>query len=166
MVRTALLMILLLLPATTWAEEGVFANELSFADLDGNEVGMAELLEDGPAILDFWATWCGPCKLAMPAWAELAGRYADRGVQLVPVSWDNPKMYPRVRSWIEEQGFTFRSLVDPGKTSGRALGVVSLPTTFLVAPDGRIVFSHVGYAQGDEKLLESELRKVLGLRDE
>lgn len=161
--RALLLIALLLLPATAVAEEGIYASELSFADLDGEKIGMESLLESGPVILDFWATWCGPCKLAMPAWAELADEYAEQGVRLVPVSWDHPRMYPRITDWFTEQGFDFSSLVDPDKAGGRALGVVSLPTTFLVAPDGRVVFRHVGYAQGDERLLESELRKVLGL---
>lgn len=163
MLRIVLLLTMILAPAAATADEGVFATTLSFEDLEGQKVTMAELLEGGPVILDFWATWCGPCKLAMPAWAKLADKYAEQGVRLVPVSWDHPRMYPRVETWIQEQGFDFRSLVDPDKKSGRALGVVSLPTTFLVAPDGKIVFSHVGYAQGDENLLESELRKVLGL---
>jgi hypothetical protein len=75
-------------------------------------------------------------------------------------------MYSRITKWFDDQGFEFSSLVDPEKSGGRALGVVSLPTTFLVAPDGKVVFSHVGYAQGDERRLESELRKVLDLGDE
>jgi thiol-disulfide isomerase/thioredoxin len=157
---------LLFVPVTSVAEEGVFANELSFEDLDGETVALESLLADGPVILDFWATWCGPCKLAMPAWAKLAEEYAEQGVQLVPVSWDHERMYSRITDWFEKQGFEFSSLVDPDKAGGRALGVVSLPTTYLIAPDGKVVFSHVGYAQGDERLLESELRKVLDLDDE
>jgi len=165
MYRT-LALLLLVLPTAAVAEDGVYANELSFSDLSGGNVPFSTLLEDGPVILDFWATWCGPCKLAMPAWAELADEYAEHGVRLIPVSWDQARMYPRITTWFEEQGFEFTSLVDPEKAGGRALGVVSLPTTFLVAPDGRIVFSHVGCAQGDERLLESELRKVLDLDDD
>ena len=161
-----LALLLLVIPATAVAEDGVYANELSFTDLSGENIPVSTLLEDGPVILDFWATWCGPCKLAMPAWAKLADEYAEHGVQLVPVSWDQARMYPRIITWFEEQNFEFTSLVDPEKSGGRALGVVSLPTTFLVAPDGKIVFRHVGYAQGDERLLESELRKVLDLDDE
>ena len=157
---------LLLVPMTSIADEGVFANEISFQDLSGETVALESMLAEGPVILDFWATWCGPCKLAMPAWSRLTDEYAEHGVQLVPVSWDHERMYPRITSWFDKQGFDFSSLVDPGKTGGRALGVVSLPTTYLIAPDGKVVFSHVGYAQGDERLLESELRKVLDLGDE
>jgi thiol-disulfide isomerase/thioredoxin len=157
---------LLLVPMNAVAEDGVFANKLSFEDLSGETVTVESLLEDGPVILDFWATWCGPCKRAMPAWAQLADEYSEQGVRLVPVSWDHERMYDRITDWFVQQGFDFESLVDPGKSAGRAIGVVSLPTTFIIAPDGRVAFSHAGYAQGDERLLESELRKVLGLEDE
>jgi thiol-disulfide isomerase/thioredoxin len=162
----ALLLVLLMIPATSSADEGVFANEISFQDLSGETVALESLLAEGPVILDFWATWCGPCKLAMPAWSKLADEYAEHGVRLVPVSWDHERMYPRITSWFDQQGFEFTSLVDPGKVAGRALGVVSLPTTYLIGADGRVLFSHVGYAQGDERLLESELRKVLDLGDD
>lgn len=161
-----LALLLLLVPQLAAAGEGVFANKLDLKDLEGETVHMEDLLKDGPVILDFWATWCGPCKLAMPAWARLVDEYADQGVRLVPVSWDRPNMYPRVKDWFAQQEFGFDSLTDPDKRAGRALGVVSLPTTFLIAQDGQVVFKHVGYAQGDEKLLESVLRKVLGLKDE
>ena len=67
---------LLLLPTSVTAEDGVFAHQLSFEDLDGETVTMASLLEEGPVIVDFWATWCGPCKRAMPAWAKVAEQYA------------------------------------------------------------------------------------------
>ena len=158
--------LLVLLPVLAAAEDGLDASTLSFADLAGDEVQLADLLEDGPVILDFWATWCGPCKRAMPAWAKLAGEYAEQGVRLVPVSWDHPRMYDRITTYFEKQGFEFSSLVDPEHESGLALGVVSLPTTFLISPDGEIILSHVGYADGDERLLESELRNVLDLDDE
>jgi thiol-disulfide isomerase/thioredoxin len=158
--------LLVLVPAFASAGDDVDAGALIFADLAGNEVRVEEFLEDGPIILDFWATWCGPCKRAMPAWAGLADEYAEHGVRLVPVSWDHPRMYDRITAYFEKQGFDFSSLVDPEHESGIALGVVSLPTTFLISGDGDILLRHVGYADGDERLLESELRKVLDLDDD
>ena len=158
--------LLVLMPACASAEDKLDVGALVFSDLAGNEVSVEKLLEDGPIILDFWATWCGPCKRAMPAWAGLANEYAEHGVRLVPVSWDHPRMYDRISTYFEKQGFEFSSLVDPEHESGDALGVVSLPTTFLISADGDIVLRHAGYADGDERLLESELRKVLDLDDD
>ena len=161
-----LAMLLVLAPVLASSKDEVDVSALRFADLAGNEVSVETLVEDGPIILDFWATWCGPCKRAMPAWARLADAYAEDGVRLVPVSWDHPRMYDRITTYFEKQGFEFPSLVDPEHESGNALGVVSLPTTFLISADGNILVRHVGYADGDERLLESELRKALGLDDD
>lgn len=141
------------------------SDELDFtlATLDGAKLRLADALVEGPVILDFWATWCAPCKLAMPAYAALAARYAEQGVRLWAVSWDDPRMYDRIAPYFERAGFTFPALLDAEKKVGRGLGVMNLPTTFLIAPDGSIAWEHVGYAAGDEKELESALRGVLGL---
>lgn len=141
------------------------SDELDFAltALDGTELRLADALVEGPVILDFWATWCAPCKLAMPAYAAVAGRYVEQGVKLWAVSWDDPRMHDRIAPYFERAGFTFPALLDSDKKVGRGLGVMNLPTTFLIAPDGSIAWEHVGYAVGDEKELESALRAVLGL---
>ncbi len=129
--------------------------------LGGPELRLSEALQRGPVILDFWATWCAPCRLAMPAYAALAERYADRGVQLWAISWDHPRMHDRIGPWFEKNGFDFPALLDADHAVGRALGVANLPTTLLVAPDGRVVYRHVGFARGDERLLEKQLLEIL-----
>jgi thiol-disulfide isomerase/thioredoxin len=138
------------------------ASDLVFVDLEGDEMRLADALERGPVILDFWATWCAPCKKAMPAYDALRAEYADRGVQLWAVSWDSERMVDRIEPWFEEKGFTFPALRDPDRAGGEALGVRVLPTTFLVAPDGRIAWRHQGYADGDERDLEDAIVAVLG----
>lgn len=139
--------------------------ELDFAlpTLDGRTLHLADALIEGPVILDFWATWCAPCKIAMPAYSALADRYAEHGVQLWAVSWDHPRMHDRIAPYFERAGFTFPALLDAEKEVGRGLGVVNLPTTFLIAPDGTIAWRHIGFAAGDELDLEKALRTVLAL---
>ena len=147
------------------ATRPTLSQELDFElpTLDGGRLKLADALVDGPVILDFWATWCAPCKLAMPAYSELAARYAEHGVKLWAVSWDDPRMHDRIAPYFERAGFTFPALLDADKRVGRGLGVVNLPTTFLVAADGSLAWQHVGYASGDEKALETALRATLGL---
>ncbi|HKK71430.1 MAG TPA: TlpA disulfide reductase family protein [Candidatus Krumholzibacteria bacterium] len=140
----------------------VTPSELVFVDLDGGEHRLADALERGPVILDFWATWCAPCKKAMPAYDALRAEYADRGVQLWAVSWDSERMVDRIEPWFEDKGFTFPALRDPDRAGGEALGVRVLPTTFLIAPDGTIAWRHQGYADGDERDLEDAVLRVLG----
>jgi len=127
---------------------------------------LADALEKGPVLLDFWATWCAPCRVAMPRWAELAERYAEFGVQMVAVSQDDPRSQPKILPYMRSQGFDFPALLDGEKQVGRKYRVSSVPTTFLIAPDGTIVSHHVGYREGDERTVEAILREVLGLDNE
>ena len=92
---------------------------------------------------------------------SFAARYADRGVKLWAVSWDHPQMLDRIGPYFESAGFTFPCLLDADKKVGRGLGVANLPTTFLIAPDGSIAWTHVGYADGDEHELARALDEVL-----
>jgi len=134
---------------------------LVFPDLEGTDHALADALENGPVILDFWATWCAPCKKAMPAYAALQKKYADEGLQLWAVSWDRGKATAKIPGYFETKGFEFPALLDPDQEHGRALGVRMLPTTFLIAPDGSIAWKHTGYASGDEVELEQMVRTLL-----
>ena len=102
----------------------------------------------------------------MPAYAALQAEYANQGLQLWAVSWDRGPAIDKIPAYFADKGFTFPALLDPGQTNGRALGVRVLPTTFLIAPDGTVVWRHTGYASGDEVELEAAVRSVLGLEAE
>lgn len=132
-----------------------------FTDLQGEPMPLADALADGPVLVDFWATWCTPCKIAMPAYAALERAYADRGFELWAVSWDDDRMADRIAPYMEKNGFTFPALRDPDRKLGQSLGVRALPTSFLIAPDGTIVWQHTGFAQGDERELETVLVALL-----
>lgn len=138
-------------------------SDLVFTDLEGNAVSLSEGLERGPVLVDFWATWCTPCKVAMPAYAAVQSEYAEHGFQVWAVSWDRGRAVQKIAPYFEKQGFTFPALLDPDQVQGRSLGVRALPTSFLFAPDGTIAWQHTGFASGDEKELESVLRGVLAL---
>ena len=145
------------------SDDSIDPASLVLTDLDGERVDLAAALADGPVILDFWATWCAPCKIAMPAYDALQEKYAEHGVELWAVSWDRGPAVDRIAPYFQEKGFDFPALLDPGQEAGRALGVSSLPTTFLIDTDGSIVWRHVGFAQGDERELERVLRETLDI---
>lgn len=127
----------------------------------GGEVHLSEALKKGPVILDFWATWCGPCRLAMPIYADLAEKYADQGLQFLPVSLDVEKAQPKIAPFFEKQGWTFPSLLDPEQKVASKLQVMSLPTMFLIDRDRHIVATHVGYRPSMKTELEEEVRTML-----
>jgi cytochrome c biogenesis protein CcmG/thiol:disulfide interchange protein DsbE len=160
----AVLCVLLVIAATSAAAGNLGqAHDFRVRTAEGGSFALADALEEGPVILDFWATWCAPCKIALPRWEALAERYAEHGVQLVAVSQDDPRSQPKILPYMRSQGFDFPALLDGDKQVGRKFRVTNLPTTFLIAADGTIVSHHVGYREGDERIVEAELRRLLDL---
>ena len=139
------------------------AKDFSLEIHGGGKARLSEQLERGPLILDFWATWCAPCKRAFPRYQELVRKYREHGVELWAVSQDDPRMYDKIGPYFESQGFDFPALLDPERKVARTYNVVSLPTTFILAPDGEVLYHHMGFRDGDEKTMERILRRSLGL---
>lgn len=162
--KTLLVLIGLLVPGLAPADLGQ-AHLFRLRTAEGGMFALEDALEQGPVILDFWATWCAPCKIALPRWQELAERYEEHGVQLITVSQDDPRSQPKILPYMRSQGFEFPALLDGDKQVGRRYRVTNLPTTFLIAQDGTILSHHVGYREGDERAVEAQLRKHLGLED-
>ena len=124
------------------------APDFDLLDLEGNHVHLSDY-RGKVVVLDFWATWCPPCRRAMPHLQELSDKYADQGIVVVAVSVDQGGL-KAVKPFIEQQGYTFKVVLADGKVSRAYGGVSSIPTTFFITPDGRIAGHFVGYRELDE----------------
>lgn len=110
--------------------------------LDGSSLALADYRGD-VVIVDFWATWCGPCRMVMPHLQSIHAEYADKGVRVIGLSVDQAGP-DTVKSFIAKNGYTFpvaMATADLVKAYG---GVPSIPTTFIIAPDGSISEKLVG----------------------
>jgi thiol-disulfide isomerase/thioredoxin len=110
-------------------------------------------------LLDFWATWCDPCRESMPAFEALAKKYASRGLAVVGVSEDSDP--EAARRAAAERGVSYRMAFDP---RGRALaqsGVRSLPATLLIGADGGVIARWSGYPPGRGAEIEAAVVKAL-----
>lgn len=130
--------------------------------LDGKKVDSRTFSNDGkPMIINFWATWCAPCKKELSAIAE---KYADwqakTGVKLIAVSIDDARSSARVKPYVSGQDWDYEVYLDPNGDLKRALNVNNVPHTFLVDGNGEIVWQHNNYEPGDENEL---YKKVLSL---
>jgi thiol-disulfide isomerase/thioredoxin len=137
--------------------------DLALRDLQGKERPLSVWHDGKPMLLDFWATWCVPCRAAFPHYAQLAERYAEHGFHVVTVSADRPAQQKRIAPLLEKLGVDFVVLLDPEGELGDAMGVLSLPTAFLIDAQGRIAYRHSGYLPGDERAVEEQLRALLQL---
>jgi thiol-disulfide isomerase/thioredoxin len=127
--------------------------------MDGKTINIQDVQEAGkPMIINFWATWCGPCKAELSAINEVYQEWVDEtGVTLVAVSIDDSRTMSRVKPYVDTQGWEYTVLLDPNGDLKRAMNVGNPPFTFLVDGNGKIVYKHTGYAPGDENVLHEKL---------
>lgn len=132
--------------------------------MDGKKVDTKTLSNGGkPMIINFWATWCAPCKREL---AAIADKYEDwqakTGVKLVAVSIDDARSMARVAPYVNGQDWDYEVLLDPNGDFKRALNVNNIPHTFLVDGKGEIVYQHNNYEPGDENELYKKVLELSG----
>ena len=126
--------------------------------LDGQQVSLAEQ-KGNVVMINFWATWCVPCRQEMPHLEALYERYQSLGFQLLAVNVeDNPG---GARKWLEQTPVTFPVLLDPKNEVSKLYKVVAMPSTVLVGRDGTLRFIHHGYKPGYEGEYQNQIRALL-----
>ena len=109
-------------------------------------------------LLDFWATWCYPCRQEIPHFVDLQQKYGDRGFQVVGVSMDDgPEPVP---AFMQQFHMNYPVVMGNAKTGELYGGLLGLPITFVLDREGRIVAKHVGAT--DAAVFEKEIVKLLG----
>jgi len=110
-------------------------------------------------LLNFWATWCGPCKVEIPWFVEFEKTYSGRGFSVLGVSLDEDG-WAAVKPYIEQKNVNYRVVVGNGDTAKQFGGVESLPTTLLIDRDGKIAVVHVGLTS--RSTYQDQIEQLLG----
>jgi len=108
-------------------------------------------------LLDFWATWCVPCRAEIPHFIELQQKYGDRGLQIIGVSMDDGP--EPVRDFYQQFHMNYPVVMGNAKTGELYGGVLGLPIAFIIGKDGLIDSKKIGAA--DMAVLEREIQKLL-----
>lgn len=138
--------------------------DIVLKDVNGKNVNVGDFSRNGKiTIVSFWATWCTPCKKELNNLNDLLDEWEKKyDLELVAVSTDNSRNVPKVKPFVNGQGWEFAVLLDVNEDLKRALNAPIIPFTALIDKDGKIVYTHTGYVEGDEFTLEEKIKQIVG----
>lgn len=130
-------------------------------DINGKKVNVADFGKNNKVtVLNFWATWCSPCKKELNNISYLYEEWQEEyDMELVAISIDDARNTSKVKSYVNGQGWDYQVLLDANEDLKRMLNFQTVPYTVLVDREGKIVYSHSGYVEGDEYILEEKIRE-------
>jgi len=132
------------------------APEFALKDINGQPLSLAQY-KGKVVLLDFWATWCAPCKVEIPHFIEMQNAYGPQGLQIIGLSMDDDAK--PVKKFVEEMKINYPVAIGDEKLASKYGGVLGLPIAFLIDKEGRIVHKHVGETTPD--VFEKEVEELL-----
>jgi len=159
-------------PMLVWSGIRAVAQETAACEADGKKADFSFTLKDmngrdvrlndyagNVILLDFWATWCAPCRIEIPGFIELHDEYGPQGFSVLGVSVDDPP--DALQTYAKELGMDYPVLVGNGRDDVKdAFGpLVGFPTTLIIARDGTICSRHAGFAPKEQ--FEEEIKALL-----
>ena len=139
---------------------GALAPDFELSTLDGKRVKLSDY-RGKAVLLNFWATWCSPCKIEMPWFVDMQNRYGNDGLVILGVAMDDSDT-PKIAQFASEMGVNYPVLLGTDKVSEEYGNVLYLPTSFYIDRDGRIVGKGTGLLGRSE--IEENVRKALASR--
>ena len=148
-------------PQQSNRQERKLAPDFTLTDANGTPVKLSDY-RGKVVILNFWATWCGPCRIEIPWFEEFEQEYKSKGLEIIGVAMDDDG-WSAIKPYIAEHKMNYRVLLGNDSVSQLYGGVDAMPTTFMIGRDGRFAFEpHIGLAGKDEYL--SEIQSLLGIK--
>ena len=136
-------------PAPDFSLTDIFGNKLKLSDYKGKVV-----------MLDFWATWCGPCRIEIPGFVDLQNRYRDHGFTIIGISLDDSP--EPVMEFYKQFKMNYPVAMGDDKLGALYGGIFGMPTTFLIGRDGRVYAKHVGATNLD--VFEEEVQILIAAK--
>ena len=136
------------------------APDFSLTDLSGRKLTLADY-RGKVVLLNFWATWCGPCREEVPGFVDLQSKYRDQGLVVIGISMDDDPA--PVREFYERYRMNYPVVMGDDALAERFGGILGLPTTFVIQRDGHIYAKQMGAE--DAETFEEAIKKLLGETD-
>ncbi len=136
------------------------APAVTLQPFDGEPFTLSSLQSKSVVVLDFWATWCSPCRASLPVLAKVASEYKDKGVVFFAVSNDDD--WHTAKQYLEEHKIELTGVKGSLQLDHEFL-VEPIPQTVIIDKNGTVVYAHVGVPRNQEDVLKAELDKCLGV---
>ena len=136
------------------------APDFALKDSNGQTVHLSDY-KGKVVLLDFWATWCGPCKIEIPWFMEFEQQYKDRGFAVLGVSMDEDG-WSVVKPYIQNMKINYRIVLGDEQVGDLYGGLDSLPTTLILDRQGKIASIHIGLGDGGKEVFKNDIAQVLG----
>ena len=136
--------------------------DVEVKNLESNSFNIQNINNEGkPIVISFWATWCKPCKKELNNIAEVYEEWQEEtGVKIIAISIDDSRSMSKVNPYINSVDWEYEIYLDSNSDLKRAMGVSTVPHTFLLNGKKEIVWQHRGYVEGDEEELLLEIKKL------
>ena len=142
--------------ATSATAQHLPAPDFTLPQLDGHDLRLSSY-RGKVVLLDFWATWCDPCREEIPHLVELQQRYGESGLQIIGVSMDDSS--DPVRPFSQQFHMNYPIVMGTAQTGAMYGGILGLPIAFLIGRDGRIYAKHIGATSAE--VFEKEIKSLL-----
>jgi peroxiredoxin len=157
--RIAALAATLMLALPAWAGAGdAPAPGFTLQSLDGKTVTLGQFKGD-VVMINFWASWCGPCRQEMPLLDDIYKQYKDMGFVLIGVNVE-PDTH-NANAWLAQTPVSYPILSDPKSAVSQLYQVQAMPTTVIIDRQGVVRFTHNGYLPGDENQYMTSIRALI-----
>lgn len=159
MKRFIILLSIAFLGLLSVSAQGAFDEEVK--TLDGTTVSLSDELKGELIVLDFWTTWCKPCIRSIPKIIEVSEKYDESKVQFIGVNEDSPRNQNKVKPMVNSLKIPYTVVLDTEQAVLAELMVTAYPTLMILNREGELLYTHVGFSNGDEVELEEKINELL-----
>mgnify|MGYP001352427997 FL=1 len=161
--KTRIITLLLFIITTTIYSQKKLLPSVDVKTINGKSININSIENNEmPIVINFWATWCKPCKKELNNIAEVYDEWQDEtGVKIIAISIDDTRSMSKVAPYVNSVGWEYEVYLDPNGDLKRAMGVSTVPHTFLLNSKKEIVWQHRGYVDGDEDELFDEIQNLI-----
>ena len=161
--KTRIITLLFFIITTTIYSQNKLLPSVDVKTINGKSININSIENNEmPIVINFWATWCKPCKKELNNIAEVYDEWQDEtGVKIIAISIDDTRSMSKVAPYVNSVGWEYEVYLDPNGDLKRAMGVSTVPHTFLLNSKKEIVWQHRGYVDGDEYELFDEIQNLI-----